>query len=262
MGNYWIRSVLCVLVAVFSVAIQPVSAQSAREELIQGFAQFHKNKAFQENLKRRGYTGAKYKIALDHNRRIFTDREIIGFLADTFLKVDLTRQGAGILPPEPWEAMFARGIGHLSATEMRRFISVELRVLNNASAANCGKYLKGRLAPDKRAVLRDEALTSYDAATLQAFFRAEYKVLKTGARRSPPPRVTRAQEARVNGLVGKNIAGYLNDAKSAGRIIKGMQNIEKASNKTACNVGKIWLGSVINVGGSDGKLAMRMFFEE
>ena len=259
MGRAIARCLFLVFLIVFgSFAV----AQSPREELIQGFAQFHKNKAFQENLVRRGYTGAKFDNALEHNRRIFTDRDIIGFLADTFLSIDLTRQRAGILPPEPWEAMFARGIGHLSANEMRRFILVELRILNSLSPANCGKYLRGRLSPEKREAVRDAALTSYDPKTLQAFFRAEYKVLKTGARRGPPPRVTRAEEVRINALVGANIAGYLEGAKSADRISKGMQNIDRASNRTACNVGKIWLGSVVNVGGPDGKLAMRMFFEE
>lgn len=257
----WIKTgtmifVMCMALALPAEAQDQVPAE-VRNDLIDLLQQISEQTPVRADLERLGFSGQKLDLAVRQSRVFMRDRHIAGFVADQLIAANAGQVPAQIGNRGFIGPLIMRGMGHLSTSDMRRFYAIEQLIMRSFPERDCGLAVKERLRHQRWFELSSRIEAQLSLATLKEYYRIQLKAAKLGATRDPV-RLDDAQmaatAARINSANEANLAG-----RADGRqIIAAMNNLNRASNRRACQASILFMETVLGLEGRDLRDALLM----
>ncbi|WP_339106820.1 hypothetical protein [Roseovarius rhodophyticola] len=195
-----------------------------------------------------GYSGEKLDLAVEQAGLLYRDPVLAGYLADRLIAAyqspeSVDRNSGGLVI-----GLIRRGLGHLSTRELRYYYRVEQIMLQSLPERTCGRAVRDRLPPEKFSELITRLAAGFNVASLREYYRVQAKAARFGATRDPvllSPAKSVEVENRVNGRLSEKIA----ESENARALRSAIGNLERAGNRQACQIGRLFMETVMELEG-------------
>lgn len=245
---------LRVLVTVFALLCVPALAQET-PSTADFLRSLHLDPGYRQDLRKRGYTGERFEVMIEHTRQLFADRDIIGGLERRIAAI-LQRNGYDVdarlllnLDAMLSEAHDA-GIARLEARDRALMFRVDTGFLRAVRARDCSRMVSGRLSPDRAQKLHDAYMVRLEPGTLAAYYaatRAAMRLGLTGKRRpdSLSPADVRAVEEAIFPVVDRMIGRQ----KNADDLYEAWSGGPDRARRYTCSFGQIFAAAALSLEG-------------
>lgn len=240
----------CLCIALGAPAAQAQAQdQPARSDLVRLLGRMHEFVPIEQDFRSLGFEGENLDLAMAQYKRMFNDPGIAGFVADRILSAQRTEvptalEAGGLLGP-----LVDRGIGHLPTRELAYFYKVEYAVFNALPYRICGLVVKQRLSDHRLADATAKAAARLNSPALSEYYRIQYKAARLGVTRKAV-RLGPAATARIERVIGKTVFSREGDAHAEG-LMRIFSRPESATNRQACETGRMIMQAVLTLEGED-----------
>ena len=250
-----LRRLFPVLFVLFAMGLSGASeAQNAavkvnRAEMIRILGELPSAMPIRQDLQRLGFTGQNLELAVTQAESFYKDPTIAGHIADQVIAAysnpSFQVEAQGLIWP-----MVSRGMGHLTLAELRYYYSVEQAMINALPTRECGRAMRGRFSDKQFADAMSRVAARLETGALREFYRIEFKAAKLGAARGPVT-LSEATKQTVGAAIDARLDVLMQDDPNAGRMRAAMQNLSRADNKSACQVGRTFYRAVMTLDASN-----------
>ncbi|MEL7256805.1 MAG: hypothetical protein AAFN80_03045 [Pseudomonadota bacterium] len=197
-----------------------------------------------------GYSGEKLDLAVEQAGLLYRDPVLAGYLADQLIAAyqspeSVDRNSGGLVI-----GLIRRGLGHLSTRELRYYYRVEQIMLQSLPERTCGRAVRDQLSPEKFSELVTRLAAGFTVESLREYYRIQAKAARFGVTRDPvllSPAKSIEVEDRVNGRLAEKIA----QSKNSRALRSAIGNLERARNKQACQIGRLFMETVMELEGRE-----------
>lgn len=245
---------LALITLFFSIMSAPIAAQEAevrasRGDVIRLLGQIPEFSDTRQEFRDLGYEGEKLELAVRQSDLLYRDPVLVEYLADRLIEAFLDPKSVestdGILMP-----LIRRGLGHLPTTELRFYYQIEQFILSSLPQRSCGRAVRDRLSANQFSELVARTAVRLSTDTLREYYRIQAKAARFGVTREPvlQSRAKRVEiEDRVNGRLAEKIAQSGNSRS----LLSAVGNLERAGNAQACQVGRMFMETVMEFRGPE-----------
>ena len=225
-----------ILAGVF--ALGPVAAQEVtvrKSDIVRLLGELPNLSPIREDMAALGFRGEKLDLAVDQITRMLRDPLIADNIAERVIAARDPSIGSVEAGGLFWP-LVDRGLGHLSARELRYFYLVEQTMLKALPNRLCGLTVKERLPADRLAEATGSVAARLNLPALREYYRIQFKAAQFGASRDVV-RLSKRDEMqaieKINEALGKTLAGR-DDARS---LMRAYEDLRRVSNRRACVAG-------------------------
>ena len=244
-----IISALCLAVC---ISAGPVAAQEGtvrKSDIVRLLGELPSFSPIREDMQALGFKGEKLEMAVEQITRMLQDPLIANNIAERVIAARnpslQSVEAGGLFWP-----LVDRGLGHLSARELRYFYLVEQTMLKALPHRQCGLTVKDRLPPERLAKATGSVAARLNTPALKEYYRIQFKAAQFGASREVF-RLSQSDEARVveriNLALGRKLAGR----EDAAALMKAYGDLTRVSNRRACVAGRVFMDAVLSMEGRD-----------
>lgn len=249
------RRFILTFVVLFSLVLTDKSfAQNAavkvnRAEMIRILGELPSAMPIRRDLQRLGFQGQNLELAVAQAESFYKDPTIAGHIADQVIAAysdpSFQVEAQGLIWP-----IVSRGMGHLTLAELRYYYSVEQAMINALPIRECGLAMRGRFSDKKFADAMSRVAARLETAALREFYRIEFKAAKLGAARGPV-RLSEGTKETVGAAIDARLDVLMENDPNSVRMRAAMQNLSRADNKSACQVGRTFYKAVMTLDASN-----------
>lgn len=254
---------LYVMLCVIWVMAGPVQAQTAgnappnKEDIVQLLLRMDEFVPIEQEFIALGFEGENLELAMAQHRRVFGDRDIANYIAERVLSayagtVPSASEAGGLLGP-----LIDRGIGHLNATDLVFFYKVENAVFRALPYRECGLAVKQRLSDERLALATARAAARMNSPALKRYYDIQYKAARLGLRNEQVI-LTGARKDRIEQKIGEALFAESGDADAL-KLVRVFENPARATNRQACEAGRVIMETVLTMQGRDLREALLYF---
>jgi len=230
---------------------------TAKADIVRLLGRMHEFVPVEQEFRSLGFEGENLDLAMAQYKRMFNDSGIAGFVADRILAaqqgdVPTALEAGGLLGP-----LVNRGTGHLPTRDLEYFYKVEYAVFKALPYRECGLAVKQRLSERRLADATARAAARMNTPALKEYYRIQFKAARLGVTRRAV-RLDPAESARIERLVGETVFAREGDA-GAGRMMRIFAQPGRATNRQACEAGRMIMESVLSLQGRDLRDALIYF---
>lgn len=202
-----------------------------------------------QDMQALGFEGEKLDLAVAQIERMLRDPLIASNIADRVIAARLpsvdTVEAGGLFWP-----LVDRGLGRLTARELRYFYLVEQTMLKALPVRECGLTIKERLAPERLAKVTGSVAARLNTPALREYYRIQFKAAQFGASRDVR-RLDPAAEARAAESINRALGRTLADRPDREALMRAYRNLERVSNRRACEAGRLFMDAVLSMEGRE-----------
>lgn len=260
MGVYPPESVLprliqtCLVALLMAASPMMAPAQNAaitvnRSEMIRILSELPNAMPIRQDLQSLGFAGPNLELAVTQAGSFYKDPIIAGYIADRVIAAytdpNAVVEAQGLIWP-----MISRGMGHVSLKELRYYYSVEQAMINAMPIRDCGQAMRGQLSDKQFSDALSRMAARLDTDALKEFYRIEFKAAQLGAKRSAVA-LSEAQKRKAGAAIDVQLESLLQSEPDAERLRGVMKNLDRARNKDACRVGRLFYTAVLTLPQAD-----------
>ena len=252
----FIRIWICAcLIAVSPIAV--AQEASSKAEIVKLLGRMHEFVPVEYEFRSMGFADDNLDLAMAQYRRMFNDPGIAGYVADRLIaahegKLPDASQAGGLLGP-----LIDRGIGHLPTRDLVYFYKVESTVFGAMSARDCGLAVKQRLSPRRLSDATARAAARLNTPALKEYYRIQFRAARLGLSHRQAT-LSPAREERIEQLIGERVFEASDDARSRS-LIQVFDDPDHASNRQACEAGRLIMDTVLQMKGRNLRDALIYF---
>ncbi|QIE45863.1 hypothetical protein G5B38_10185 [Pseudohalocynthiibacter aestuariivivens] len=242
---------ICLLLTQPVSAEDPPRAQVSKADIVRLLGRIFTEETVQDDLVRLGFKGPNLALATTQMRRIMTDSDVAGYIADQVLafSADGTLPGQAGAQGSLW-GVIDRGVGHLPMRDLRYYYLVEQTVLNAMPTRDCGLAVKERLSPARLSDATARAAARLNTPALKQYYRIQLDAARFGATR-PPVTMPAARMEQIEAKIFDALLARLAGAKNETSMIRTFARLDQADNRSACTAGRLFIDTVMNMKGRD-----------
>lgn len=204
-----------------------------------------------------GFEGENLELAVEQHARVFGDPQIASYVADRILaayagSIPSASEAGGLLGP-----LIDRGIGHLPTVELEYFYKVENTVFNALPVRECGLAVKQRVSEQQLSTATARVAARLNTPALRQYYKIQYKAARLGLRHEAV-RLSPGRESKIERKIGEKIFEGPGDARRE-ELIRTFENPRRASNRQACEAGRLIMQAVMAMQGRDLREALIYF---
>lgn len=242
------------LIAVFALAWTPLFAGSP-PSTVDLLRSLHLDPGFRQDLRKRGYTGERFEIMVDHTRRLYSDAEIVG---------GLERRIAGILERNGYKVSngllvsvdtmmtqaYTSGLSRLTAAERAQLFSVDAGFYRAIPMRDCNRMLNGRLSGERTQKLLDAYLVQLPPRSLAAYYAATRQAMRLGLSGRSRSEVLSASDIRaVEEAIFPVVDQIIGAQKHADKLYDAWSGGPAKAGRYACSFNQIFSAAALNLKG-------------
>ncbi|MEM6587665.1 MAG: hypothetical protein AAF641_04400 [Pseudomonadota bacterium] len=216
-----------------------------RSEMIRILGDLPSAMPIRQDLQSLGFEGANLELAVAQAGSFYKDPVIAGYIADRVIAAytdpSAVVEAQGLIWP-----MISRGMGHVSLSELRYYYSVEQAMINAMSIRDCGQAMRGEFSDKQFSDALSRMAARLDTDALKEFYRIEFKAAQLGAKRGAA-RLTEAQKRAAGAAIDVRLEALLQSEPDAERLRGVMLNLDRARNKDACRIGRLFYTAVLTL---------------
>lgn len=243
--SFFLSCALLLAVSVGMASAQNAAIKVNRAEMIRILGELPSAMPIREDLQRLGFSGQNLELAVRQAGSFYKDPKIAGYIADqviaAYTNPSFQVETQGLIWP-----MVSRGMGHLALSELQFYYSVEQAMINALPNRECGLAMRGRFSNAKYSDAMSRVAARLETDALREFYRIEFKAAQLGATRAPVA-LTEADKTRAGAAIDARIEVLMRDDPNADRMRAAMQNMARANNKNACQVGRMFYRAVMTL---------------
>lgn len=202
-----------------------------------------------EDMRALGFEGEKLDLAVAQIERMLRDPLIASNIADRVIAARLpnvdTVEAGGLFWP-----LVDRGLGRLPAREIAYFYRVEQTMLKALPARECGLTIKEKLPAARLAKVTGSVAARLNTPALREYYRIQFKAARLGASREVL-RLDPAAEARAADAINRALGRMLADRPDREALMRAYRNLNRVSNRRACEAGRVFMDAVLSMEGRE-----------
>ncbi len=207
-----------------------------------------------EELIALGFEGENLELAVAHAELVYRDPVLAGHVADQVIAAyfdpeNVTMAGGLIWP------LVERGLGHLNTRELRFYYRVERSLIGGLPVQVCGRAVRNRLSPARFAELITRAAARLNTSGLREYYRVQAKAARFGVQRDPV-RLSEARAADIEDKINTRLRESIETTAQPAALLRALNDLGAATNRQACQIGKLFLETVVAMEGQDGRDAL------
>ena len=243
--------VIALLVSVTSGALwaQTADPRASRADVIRLLGQLPEFSPIREEFQALGYEGENLELAVKQAELLYRDPVLAGYLADRLIEAFESPQSVRA-PDGLITGLIRNGLGHLSTSELRYYYRVEQIMLQSLPTRTCGRAVKDRLSPAKFSELVSRMAAGFSPKSLREYYRVQAKAARFGATRKPV-RQGREKSAAVEERVNARLAQKISQRSDQRQLLAAVGNLDRARNKQACQIGRLFMETVMELKGRE-----------
>lgn len=238
------------LVGMTSAHAQAPEFTANRSDVIRLLGEFPDFGLIRQEYAALGYTGEKLDLAVEQAALLYRDPVLAGYLADQLIAAYQSPQDVDPAAGGFVINLIRRGLGHLSTRELRYYYRVEQIMLQSLPERTCGRAVRDRLPPEKFSELVTRLAAGFTVESLREYYRIQAKAARFGVTRKPV-RQSAAKSAEVEARVNARLAEKIAQAKNSRALLSAVGNLERARNKDACQIGRLFMETVMELKGRE-----------
>ncbi|MEM7074902.1 MAG: hypothetical protein AAF484_07435 [Pseudomonadota bacterium] len=225
-----------------------------RDDIIRLLGQIPDVAPIREELQELGYEGENLDLAVAQAELVYRDPVLAGFIADqvivAFLEPERVGEAGGLLWP-----LVERGLGHLPTRELRFYYRVERSLIGGLPRQACGRAIRNRLPPERFAELITRAAARLNTSGLREYYRIQAKAARLGVERMPV-QFTRERAVATEDNINTRLRASIEASDNPAPLLRALDDLDNASNRQACTIGKLFLDTVLTMQGREGRDAL------
>lgn len=247
--------VLSLLTWLALVSVSPAFAQSAeitanRSDVIRLLGEIPDFSLIRKDYEALGYSGEKLDLAVEQAGLLYRDPVLAGYLADRLIAAyqspeSVDRNSGGLVI-----GLIRRGLGHLSTRELRYYYRVEQIMLQSLPERTCGRAVRDQLSAEKFSELVTRLAAGFSVESLREYYRIQAKAARFGVTRNPVV-LTEAKSIEVENRVNGRLAEKIAQSENSRALQSAIGNLERARNTQACQVGRLFMETVMELEGRE-----------
>ncbi|MEM6481410.1 MAG: hypothetical protein AAF681_06150 [Pseudomonadota bacterium] len=207
-----------------------------------------------EELIALGFEGENLELAVSHAELVYRDPVLAGHVADQVISAFLDPGNAQVAGGLIWP-MVERGLGHLNARELRFYYRVERSLIGGLPVRDCGRAVRNRLPPARFAELITRAAARLNTSGLREYYRIQARAARFGIQREPV-RLSQGRADDVEAEINAQIRASIERSGQPSSLLTALDDLNDATNRQACEIGKLFLETVVAMSGQDGRDAL------
>ncbi|MEM6578252.1 MAG: hypothetical protein AAF678_07155 [Pseudomonadota bacterium] len=207
-----------------------------------------------EELMALGFEGENLELAVAHAELVYRDPVLAGHVADQVIAAFLDPENVPLAGGLIWP-LVERGLGHLSTQELRFYYRVERSLIGGLQVPVCGRAIRNRLPPARFAELITRAAAQLNTSGLREYYRIQAKAARFGIQREPV-RLPEARAAEIEGEINERLREKISSMTPSAALLAALDDLGDATNRQACQIGKLFLETVVEMQGQDGRDAL------
>lgn len=240
---------------VMLVSMTPAMSQSAdlqanRADVIRLLGELPDFGLIRQEYQALGYSGKKLDLAVQQAGLLYQDPVLAGYLADRLIAAYQSPQSVDPTEPGLVIGLIRRGLGHLSTRELRYYYRVEQIMLQSLPERTCGRAVRDRLPPAKFSELVTRMAAGFSFDSLKEYYRVQAKAARFGATRKPVG-LSAAKQAEIEDRVNARLAQKIEQADNSRALLSAVGNLERAGNRQACQIGRLFMETVMELEGRE-----------
>ena len=148
-----------------------------------------------------------------------------------------------------------QGLGHLSTRELRFYYRVERSLIGGLPVQVCGRAVRSRLSPERFAELITRAAARLNTSGLREYYRIQAEAARFGVQRDPV-RLSDARTAEIEDQINTRLRERIETTARPAALLGALDDLGDATNRQACQIGKLFLETVVEIQGQDGRDAL------
>lgn len=228
-----------------------------KADIVRLLGRMHEFVPIRKEFSELGFRGENLELAVAQYQRVFSDKQIAGFVADRIIAayegaLPSATEAGGLLGP-----LIDRGIGHLSIGELIYFYKVENAVFKALPTRECGLAVKQQLSDRRLTNATARAAARLNTPALKEYYRIQYKAARLGLN-NKAVRLSPSATKRIEAKIGEQVFAQTEDARSRS-LIRVFGSPDTASNQQACEAGRMIMDTVMTMQGRDLRDALLYF---
>ncbi|MEM9844277.1 MAG: hypothetical protein AAF965_05710 [Pseudomonadota bacterium] len=225
-----------------------------RADIIRLLGQIPDFAPIREELIALGFEGENLELAVAHAELVYRDPVLAGHVADqviaAFLDPESVPATGGLIWP-----LVELGLGHLSTRDLRFYYRVERSLIGGLPVQACGRAVRNRLPPARFAELITRAAAQLNTSGLREYYRVQADAARYGIQRDPV-RLSPARAEEIGEIINVQLREKIEKTEKPARLLSALDNLDTANNRQACEIGKLFLETVVAIEGPDGRDAL------
>lgn len=201
-----------------------------------------------------GFEGENLELAVAHAELVYRDPVLAGHIADQVIAAYFDPQNASVAGGLIWP-MVERGLGHLTTRELRFYYRVERSLIGGLPVRACGRAVRNRLPSPRFAELITRAAARLNSSGLREYYRIQARAARFGILRAPV-RLSKDRAEEIEGEINARVRARIEQTDRANTLLAALEDLDAASNRQACQIGKLFLDTVVSIQGKDGRDAL------
>lgn len=241
---------------------QMAMAQDQSVEMRDLLRSIHLDPAFRQNLRERGYTGERFEVMIDHTRKLYADKVIVGGLQR---RIEAGLRAAGNKPDRAFFAQLDRtlsdaydvGLTRLSNAERRRLFSIDHGFLRAIPARDCTRALTGKLSPARGERLFDSYFVQLSPQRIADYQGLIRKATRLGLAKNAKHRTLSGTEIRrAEEAIFPQIDTMIGQQKNANALYRAWAKGPAGIQRYACTFTQMFGNAALALRGNTGDLAI------
>lgn len=225
-----------------------------RADIVRLLGQIPDYAPIREELISLGFKDENLELAVSHAELVYRDPILAGHIADQVITAFLDPGNAQIAGGLIWP-MVERGLGHLKSRELRFYYRVERSLIGGLSVRDCGRAVRNRLPPSRFAEQITRAAARLNTSGLREYYRIQARAARFGIQREPV-RLSQTRAEAVEAEINAQIRARIENSGQPASLLTAMDDLDDATNRQACEIGKLFLETVVTMSGQDGRDAL------
>ncbi|WP_299847133.1 hypothetical protein [uncultured Roseovarius sp.] len=244
-----IISAFCLIAIIALGTAQAQETTVRKSDVVRLLGELPNLSPIREDMEALGFRGEKLEMAVDQITRMLRDPVIANNIADRVIaardpSVQSVESGGLFWP------LVDRGLGHLTARDIRYFYLVEQTMLKALPHRLCGLTVKERLPAERLAKATGSIAARLNTPALREYYRIQFRAAQLGATRDVA-RLSMRDEARIIVKINEALGRTLADRDDAKALMRAYEDLRRVSNRRACIAGRVFMDAVLSMEGRD-----------
>lgn len=240
--------------ASFALAQDSAELTPNKQDIVRLLGQIPDYAPIREELMTFGFEGENLELAVAHAELVYRDPVLAGHVADQVIAAFFDPENAPMAGGLIWP-LVERGLGHLNTRDLRFYYRVERSLIGGLPVRACGQAVRNRLPPSRFAELITRAAARLNTSGLREYYRVQAKAARFGIQREPV-RLSEARAEEVENKINTQLRAKIASTDQSDALLAALDDLAGATNRQACEIGKLFLETVVAMEGRDSRDAL------